>query len=84
MIWYCLENIIIKLDNIKYVIKSSLSLPKNCDNKFIDRCHKNIKDYSKFAINSMMGNFKPNRNKHVNVGTRKHLHRIAVMHSTHI
>ena len=28
MVWYCLENNIIKLDNIKYVIKSSLSLPK--------------------------------------------------------
>ncbi len=29
MICYCLENDIIKFDNIKYVIKSSLSLPKN-------------------------------------------------------
>ena len=63
MIWYCLENNIIKLDNIKYVIKSSLSLPRNYYNKFIDYCYKNITDYSKLAINSMIGNFKPNLNK---------------------
>ncbi len=48
---------------IKYVIKASLSLPKNYYNKFIDRCYKNIKDYSKLAINSMIGNIKPNLNK---------------------
>jgi hypothetical protein len=47
MIWYCLEKNITKLDNIKYVMKSSLSLPKNYYNKFIDHCYKNIKDYSK-------------------------------------
>ena len=63
MIWYCLENNIIKLDNIKYVIKSSLSLPSNYYNKFIDYCSKNIKDFNKLAINSMIGNFKPNVNK---------------------
>ena len=63
MIWYCLENNIIKLDDIKFVIKSSLSLPRNYYNKFIDYCYKNIKDYSKLAINSMIGNFKPNLNK---------------------
>ncbi len=48
---------------IKYVIKSSWSLPKNYYNKFIDHCYKNIKDYGKLAINSMIGNFKPNLNK---------------------
>jgi hypothetical protein len=63
MICYCLEKNIIKLNNIKYVIKSSLSLPKNYYNKFIDHGYKNIKDYSKLAINSMIGNFKPNLNK---------------------
>ena len=60
MVCYCLENDIIKLDNIKYVIKSSLSLKKDYYNKFIDHCYTNIKDYSKLAINSMIGNFKPN------------------------
>ena len=44
MICYCLENNIIKLDDIKFVIKSSLSLPKHYYNKFIDYCYKNIKD----------------------------------------
>ncbi len=67
--------------NIKYVIKSSLSLPKNYYNKFINYCYKNITDYSKLAINSMIGNFKPNLNKR---GTQKHSHQIVVMHSTHI
>ena len=63
MICYCLDMDIIKLDNIKYVIKSSLSLPKRYYNKFIDYCYKNIENYSKLAINSMIGNFKPNLNK---------------------
>ena len=63
MICYCLENNIIKLDNIKYIIKSSLTIKKNYYNKFIDYCYNNIKDYSKLAINSMIGNFKPNLNK---------------------
>jgi hypothetical protein len=39
MICYCIENDIIEFDNIKYVIKSSLSLPKNYYNKFIDFCY---------------------------------------------
>jgi len=63
MICYCIENDIIKLDNIKYVIKSSLSLPKNYYNKFIAFCYNNIENYNKLAINSMIGNFKPNINK---------------------
>ena len=63
MICYCIENDIIEFDNIKYVIKSSLSLPKNYYNKFIDFCYNNIENYSKLAINSMIGNFKPNMNK---------------------
>ena len=63
MVSYCLENNIIQLDNIKYVIKSSLSLKKDYYNKFIDYCYKNIESYSKLAINSMIGNFKPNLNK---------------------
>ena len=63
MVCYCLKNNIIQLDNIKYVIKSSLSLTKDYYNKFIDYCYKNIESYSKLAINSMIGNFKPNLNK---------------------
>ncbi len=63
MIFYCLDNDIIELDNIKYVIKSSLSLPKRYYNKSIDYRYKNIENYSKLAVNSMIGNFKPNLNK---------------------
>ncbi len=54
MIWYCLENNIIKLDHIKYVIKSSLSLKKNYYYKFIDYCYNNMENYSKLAVDSMM------------------------------
>ena len=50
MVCYCLENDIIALDNIKYVIKSSLSLKKDYYYKFTDYCYTNIKDYSKLAI----------------------------------
>jgi hypothetical protein len=63
MVCYCIENDIIKLDNIEHVIKSSLSLPKNYYNKFIDFCYNNIENYSKLAINSMVGNFKPDLTK---------------------
>ena len=63
MIVYCLDNNIIKLENIKYVVKSSLSLPKSYYNNFIDYCYNNITNYEKLAVNSMIGNFKPNMNK---------------------
>jgi hypothetical protein len=63
MICYSLENNIIKSNNIKYVIEFSLSQPNNHYNKFIDHCYKNIKNCSKLAINSMIGNFKPNLDK---------------------
>jgi 5-methylcytosine-specific restriction endonuclease McrA len=63
MVVYCLQNDIIKLEDIKFVIKSSLTLKKDYYNKFIDYCYSNIKDYDKLAINSMIGNFKPNKTK---------------------
>ncbi len=63
MVCYCLENDIIKLDNIKYVIKSSLSLPKHYYNKFIDYCYNSIENQNKLAITSMIRNLKPNLNK---------------------
>ena len=83
MVCYCLENNIIQLDNIKHVIKSSLSLKKDYYNKFIDYCYKNIESYSKLAINSMIGNFKPNLNKERS-GIQKYLLIIVVMPLTHI
>jgi hypothetical protein len=63
MICYCLDMDINKLENILYVIKSSLLLPKRYYNKFIDYCYKNIENCSKLAINSMIGNFKPDFSK---------------------
>ena len=46
MICYCLDMDIIKLEDIKYAIKSPLLLPKRYYNKFIDYCYKNIENYS--------------------------------------
>ena len=63
MIVYCIDNNIIEAQNIKYVIKSSLTIPSNYYNKFIEYCYKNITNYEKLAINCMIGNFKPNMNK---------------------
>jgi hypothetical protein len=60
MICYCLENDIIKSDNIKYVIKSSLSPSNDYYNKFID--YKTFENFIILAIHSMIGNFEPNLN----------------------
>jgi 5-methylcytosine-specific restriction endonuclease McrA len=49
MIVYCLQNDIIKLKDIKFVIKSSLTLKKDYYNQFINCCYNNIKDYAKLA-----------------------------------
>jgi hypothetical protein len=43
LICYCLDKDIIKLENIKYVIRSSLSLPKRYYNKLIEYCYKILK-----------------------------------------
>ena len=80
---YCLDMDIIILKSIKYVIKSSLLLPKRYYNKFIDYCYKNIENYSKLAINSMIGNFKPNLIS-VKHGFQNHLVKVVVMHSPHL
>ncbi len=67
MICYCLEKNIITLDNIKFVIKSTLTLKKDYYNKFIDYVYNNFdKDQAKLAVNGMIGMFKPNKNKHEN------------------
>ena len=84
MICYCLDMDIIKLENIKYAIKSSLLLPKRYyNNKFIDYCYKNIENYSKLAINSMIGNFNSNLNKR-ETWFQNHLVKVVVMHSPHL
>jgi deoxyadenosine/deoxycytidine kinase len=45
MIKYCLDNKIITHDNIKYEVISSLTIPSNYYNEFIDYCYKNIDNY---------------------------------------
>ena len=45
MIKYCLDNGIITHDNIKYEIISSLSIPCDYYNEFIDHCYKHIDNY---------------------------------------
>ena len=45
MIKYCLENNIISHDDIKYEIISSLTIPANYYNEFIEYCYKNIDNY---------------------------------------
>ena len=59
MIMYCLENKLIIESDIKHVIYSSLTIPKNYYNKFIDYLDSVMGDKSKLAINSMIGCFKP-------------------------
>jgi predicted DNA-binding protein (UPF0278 family) len=59
LIEYCLNNNIITKDDIKYVIKSSLSIPSNYFDEFIQFCRSNLDEYAKIAVNSIIGNFKP-------------------------
>jgi hypothetical protein len=58
LIKYGLDNQLIKLDEIKYVVESSLEVPHDYYNKFIDYLYTNI-DEAKLSVNSMIGNFKP-------------------------
>ncbi len=62
MVKYCLEQKLISLEDIKYVIKSSQSIPMKYYNKFIDYCKVEFGEHAKLAINSMIGAFKPNPN----------------------
>ena len=55
---YCLKAGIIVESDIKHAIYSSLSIPKNYYNKFIDYLEV-FGEHSKLAVNSMIGCFKP-------------------------
>jgi hypothetical protein len=59
MVMYGLENKLIIETDIKHVIYSSLTIPKNYYNKFIDYLDGVMGDKSKLAVNSMIGCFKP-------------------------
>ena len=56
---FCLKRKLIQESDIKYFIKSSLSIPKNYFNEFITYCYSVLGDYGKLSINSMVGCFKP-------------------------
>ena len=45
MVKYCLDNNIIKHDDIKYEVISSLTIPSNYYNEFIEYCYTNIDNY---------------------------------------
>ena len=59
MIMYGLETKLINESDIKHVIYSSLTIPKNYYYKFIDYLDGVMADKSKLAVNSMIGCFKP-------------------------
>jgi hypothetical protein len=58
LIKYGLDNDLIKSEEIKYVVESSLEVPHDYFNKFIDYLYDNINE-AKLSVNSMIGNFKP-------------------------
>jgi DNA replication protein DnaC len=61
------KNNIIQPEDIQYVVKSSLSIPANYYNKWIEHAEKVLdKSDFKLAINSMIGSFNFNHQKHEN------------------
>lgn len=59
MVKYLLDEQLIKLTDIKYVIYSSLTVPKDYYNSFIDYIYNLLPEaQAKLAINSMIGQFK--------------------------
>ena len=59
MIEFCLAQEYITKHQIKFVIESSLTIPANYFNEFIDYCYRELGDFAKLSINSMIGCFKP-------------------------
>jgi hypothetical protein len=60
MVEYCLSNHIISEEDIKYVIFSSLSIPKKYFDQFIAYLYDNLPEQiAKLAVNGMIGSFKP-------------------------
>ena len=57
MVNYCINEHIIQLSDIKWVLYSSLSIPANYYNTFIEFLNNNIDD--KLCVNTMIGCFKP-------------------------
>ena len=60
MVEYCLEHEYIKEADIKYVVKAGIRIKKDYFNNFIDYVYENFDEkMAKFAINTMIGCFKP-------------------------
>ena len=59
MIEYALEQNLIEEHDIKYALYSSISIPKDYYNDFIEYAYKTLGDYAKLSINCMIGMFKP-------------------------
>jgi 5-methylcytosine-specific restriction protein A len=64
MISYCLVNSIIDESNIKYALYSSLTVPANYYNGFIDYMYTLLENKAKLSINTMIGMFKPKPREH--------------------
>ena len=69
MVEYCLKEKIIESHQIKYVVLSSLSMPADYYNEFINFCYHRLGNYAKFSINSMIGAFNINTEKNINSST---------------
>ena len=62
MIDFCLSENLIRHEDIKYCVIASCVIPKDYFNKFILNCREKLgDDYSKLAINSMIGSFALNK-----------------------
>ena len=59
MIEYCLENKIIEESDIRYALYSSISIPHDYYNSFINFIYTTLGEYAKLSINCMIGMFKP-------------------------
>ena len=61
MTTYLIENKLITKQSIKYVMYSSLTVPKDYVNPFIDAVYEKKDGYEQFIINCMIGMYKPSR-----------------------
>ena len=59
MVEYCLKNNIINESDISFALYSSISIPHNYYNSFIDFIYNSLGEFAKISINCMIGMFKP-------------------------
>ena len=64
MVEYGFNKNLIRKRNIKHVIYSSLTIPKDYFNGFIDHLYATMGEHSKLAVNSIVGCFKPKNREH--------------------